>query len=69
MKQVRAFLIIFLYAFMSLSANAANYCNLLWSNNTLPSASLNITFDGNTSQVFPLGKVRISRSFLPKLTR
>lgn len=54
MKQVRAFLIIFLYAFMSLSANAANYCNLLWSNNTLPSASLNITFDGNTSQVFPL---------------
>lgn len=45
---------LFFFVFISLSAKAANYCNLLWANNMLPSASINVSFDGNTSGIFPL---------------
>ncbi|EEV6039940.1 nuclease PIN [Escherichia coli] len=45
---------LFFLVFLSLSAKATNYCNLLWANNTLPSASVNVSLDGNTSGIFPL---------------
>ncbi|ELY3087346.1 nuclease PIN [Klebsiella aerogenes] len=40
--------------FISFASNAKVYCNLLWANNNLPGASLNVTLDGKDSGVFPL---------------
>lgn len=54
MKCIKMKFGLFFLVFLSLSAQATNYCNLLWANNTLPSASVNVSFDGNTSGIFPL---------------
>ena len=54
MKYVKKILGISFFSLLPLSAEAESYCNLLWENNTLPSASVNVSFDGNTSGIFPL---------------
>ncbi|HAY0237684.1 TPA: nuclease PIN [Escherichia coli] len=54
MKFIKMRLSLFFLIFISLSAKAGHYCNLLWANNTLPNASVNVSFDGNTSGIFPL---------------
>lgn len=54
MKYVKKILGISFFSLLPLSAEAESYCNLLWANNTLPSASVNVSFDGNTSGIFPL---------------
>ncbi|HDP6704719.1 TPA: nuclease PIN [Escherichia coli] len=54
MKYVKKTLGISFFSLLPLSAEAESYCNLLWANNTLPSASVNVSFDGNTSGIFPL---------------
>lgn len=54
MKYVKKILGISFFSLLPLSAEAESYCNLLWANNTLPSASVNVSFYGNTSGIFPL---------------
>ncbi|HFZ0035267.1 nuclease PIN [Escherichia coli] len=54
MKYVKKILGISFFSLLPLSAEAESYCNLLWANNTLPRASVNVSFDGNTSGIFPL---------------
>ncbi|EFN8485304.1 nuclease PIN [Escherichia coli] len=54
MKYVKKTLGISFFSLLPLSAEAESYCNLLWANNTPPSASVNVSFDGNTSGIFPL---------------
>lgn len=54
MKHIKITLGISFFSLLPFSAEAESYCNLLWANNFLPSASVNVSFDGNTSGIFPL---------------
>lgn len=54
MKHIKITLGISFFSLLPFSAEAESYCNLLWANNSLPSASVNVSFDGNTSGIFPL---------------
>lgn len=54
MKHIKTQISLSFLVAISCTAEAASYCNLLWANNSLPSASLNVSFDGNTTGSFPL---------------
>lgn len=54
MKLIRIILGLFFFVFISFLAKAEQFCNVLWANNMLPTASLNASFDGSTSGFFPL---------------
>ncbi|MCM4819108.1 hypothetical protein MMS46_28550, partial [Escherichia coli] len=48
------FLFLFFIFLFSYHAKAANYCSLLWANNSLPRASLNASLDGDYIGIFPM---------------
>ena len=52
MKYVKKILGISFFSLLPLSAEAESYCNLLWANNTLPSDSVNVSFDGYKSRMY-----------------
>ncbi|EFH6886320.1 nuclease PIN [Escherichia coli] len=56
MKYIKIILWIFFSSLLpfSTSAKVESYCDLLWANNSSPIASVNASFDGNTSGIFPL---------------
>lgn len=54
MKHIKIILKASFFILFSFSVNAARYCNLLWANKALPSATLNASFDGNNIGVFPV---------------
>lgn len=54
MKYIRILFGMSFVILFSCSVKAGNYCSLLWASNSLPSASLNASFDGDNIGIFPV---------------
>ncbi|CTT83222.1 hypothetical protein [Escherichia coli] len=54
MKYIKLLPTVFFIFLFSCPAKAANYCSLLWANNSLPRASLNASLDGDYIGIFPM---------------